>query len=42
MKAIPVHAPEKTVPAAPKSRAGSMPSDKTIPVTDRKRINKNG
>jgi cell division protein FtsQ len=42
MKAIPVHAPEKTVPAAPKSRAGSMPSDKTIPVIDRKRINKNG
>jgi cell division protein FtsQ len=42
MKAIPVHGPEKTVPAAPKSRAGSTPSNKTIPVIDRKRINKNG
>jgi cell division septal protein FtsQ len=42
MKAIPVHASEKTVPAAPKPRAGSTPSTKTIPVIDRKRINKNG
>ena len=42
MKAIPVHAPEKAVPAAPKPRAGSTPSNKTIPVIDRKRINKNG
>src|SRR5438874_7104032 len=31
MKAIPVHAPEKAVPAAPKPRAGSTPSNKTIP-----------
>ena len=42
MKAIPVHAPEKAVPAAPKPSAGSTPSKKTIPVIDRKRINKNG
>jgi len=42
MKAIPVHAPEKTVSAATKVRAGSTPSNKTIPVIDRKRINKNG
>ena len=42
MKAIPVHGSEKTMPAAPKPRSGSTPSTKTIPVIDRKRINKNG
>jgi len=31
MKAIPVHAREKTAPPAPKSRAGSTPVTKAIP-----------
>ena len=31
MKAIPVHAPEKTAPSAPKSRSGSMPVPKANP-----------
>jgi hypothetical protein len=42
MKAIPVHAPEKTAPSAPKPRADSTPPSRVISSQRQKRVNNNG